>query len=69
MFDFLIALSGGFVVLSAALAVIFGHRGDTYKAAGYEEEAAKSYKIMLYCYCFIFLWLAAAILIPVFFCK
>lgn len=69
MFDFLIALSGGFGVIAAALAVIFGHRGDTYKALGYEEEAAKSYKIMLYCYCFIFLWIAAAILIPVFFCK
>ena len=69
MIDFLIALSGGLVILSAALAVIFGHRGDTYNALGHVEEAAKYYKIMWYCYCFIFLWLAAAILIPVFFCK
>lgn len=69
MFDFLIALSGGLGVIAAALAVIFGHRGDTYKALGHLEEAAKSYKIMWYCYAYIFLWLAAAILIPVFFCK
>ena len=69
MFDFLIALSGGLGVMAAALAVVFGHRGDTYKASGYVEEAAKSYKIMWYCYGYIFLWLAAAIIIPVFFCE
>ena len=67
MFEFLIALSGGIGVIAAALAVIFGHRGDTYKEYGYVEESAKSYKIMWYCYGYIFLWLAAAILIPVFF--
>lgn len=69
MFEFLIALSGGLGVIAAALAVVFGHRGDTYKACKYVEEAAKSYKIMWYCYAYIFLWLAAAIIIPVFFCK
>jgi len=69
MFDFLIGLSGSLGVIAAALAVIFGHRGDTYKEFGYTEEAAKSYKIMWCCYGYIFLWIAAAILIPVFFCK
>jgi hypothetical protein len=69
MFEFLIALSGGLGVIAAALGVVFGHRGDTYKSFGYVEEAAKSYKIMWYCYAYIFLWLAAAIIIPVFFCK
>lgn len=69
MFDFLIALSGGLGVIAAALAVVFGHRGDTYKALEYVEEAAKSYKIMWCCYAYIFLWIAAAIIIPVFFCK
>ena len=69
MFEFLVALSGGLGVIAAALAVVFGHRGDTYKAFKYVEEAAKSYKIMWYCYAYIFLWLAAAIIIPVFFCE
>lgn len=69
MFEFLIALSGGLGVIAAALAVVFGHRGDTYKSCNYVEEAAKSYKIMWYCYGYIFLWLAAAIIIPVFFCE
>ena len=54
MFEFLIALSGGIGVIAAALAVIFGHRGDTYKEFGYVEESAKSYKIMWYCYGYIF---------------
>ena len=69
MIDFLIALSGGLGVMAAALAVIFGQRGDTYKACKCVEEAAKSYKIMWCCYAYIFLWLLAQIIIPVFFCK
>ena len=69
MFEFLIALSGGLGVIAAALAVVFGHRGDTHKALGHVEEAAKSYKIMWSCYGYIFLWIAVAILIPVFFCE
>lgn len=57
MFEFLIALSGGIgVIAAAALAVIFGHCGDTYKEFGYVEEAAKSYKIMWCCYGYILLW-------------
>lgn len=69
MSDFLIALAGGLGVLAAALAVIFGHRGDTYKALGHMEEAAKSYKIMWCCYGYIFLWVVVTLIIPLFFCK
>ena len=69
MFDFLISLLGALGIMAAALAVVFGHRGDTYKASGYVEEAAKSYKFMWYCYGYIFLWIAAALLIPVLFCE
>ena len=69
MIDFLVALSGGLGIFAAALAVCYGYRADTYRSLGYEDEASKYYKVFGICIGYILLWLAAAVIVPEFFCK
>ena len=69
MIDFLVALSGGIGIGAAALAVCYGYKADVYRTFGYNEEASRYYKFFGICIGYILLWLAAAVIVPEFFCK